>query len=177
MTNFKTDKGAWITQSLFIEIGYNTDLAMFTLQDEDKEYKGKTYISLKKLFLEMEDPTEYLFATSYLGGWQHWKRMDKNAQLTTHIDEWREELQLKLKAQGVKSMINEALMGGRGQATAARWLASNGWLEDGEAKKVGRPKAKVDVAKAEKGEKIIKEAFEEDLNRLRGNLNINLTGQ
>ena len=175
MNSFKTEQGTWVTQSLFLEIGYKLDLAVFTLADEDKEYKGKTYPSLKRLYLEMEDPTEYLFATTHLGGWGHWKRMLKNKILAQHIEEWQEELQLKLKAQGVSSMINEAKMGGRGQATAARWLASNGWLDDGEGgKKVGRPKTKVDPVKEAKGDKIIKDAFAKDLDRLRENINIKI---
>ena len=173
-SKFKTEQGTWITQSLFIEIGYKTKLAVFTLDDNDREYKGNPYTSLKKLYLDLQDPTEYEFATTYLGGWGHWKRMCSNGMLKPHIEEWREELQLKLKAQGVKSMINEALMGGRGQATAARWLASNGWLDDGEAKSVGRPKTKVDAVKVAKGDEVIKTALAEDLERLRSNTNIQI---
>jgi len=173
--NFRTEKGVAITQSLFLEIGYKLNLAMFTLEDEDKVFKDVEYPSLKKRFLEMEDPTEYMFATTYLGGWNHWKRLCANGMLKPHIEEWREELQLKLKAQGVKSMIKEAQMGGKGQATAARWLAANGWLDDGDSKKqVGRPKAKVDPVKEAKGERIIKDALAEDLERLAKNSNIQI---
>ena len=54
-----------LTQSLFLELGY-TDFAIFTLKEDDYVYNDKTYISLKKLYLEMEDPTEYDFANECL---------------------------------------------------------------------------------------------------------------
>ncbi|MFM0827351.1 hypothetical protein, partial [Klebsiella oxytoca] len=55
----KDTMGRPLTQGLFLEIGYNTEYAVYTLEDEDKEYKGKTYPALKKLYLACEDPTEY----------------------------------------------------------------------------------------------------------------------
>ena len=57
--------GRPITQSLFLEIGY-TEHAVYTLKDDDYEYNGKVYPSLKKAYLELEDTTEYDFANQYL---------------------------------------------------------------------------------------------------------------
>ena len=60
--SLKSTNGIPLTQSLFLEIGY-TDYAVFTLKDDDYEYKGRVYPSLKRLYLEMEDVGEYEFAT------------------------------------------------------------------------------------------------------------------
>ena len=165
---FKTPLGNWLTASLFLETEYNTD-AIFTLWDDDREFKGKHYISLKKLYLEMEDPTEYDFATTYLGGWRHWVRFEKNAKLRVAITEWREELILRLRAKGVKAMISEATMGGRGQATAARWLSDKGFLDSASAKgSVGRPKK--DTSEQDAALKIqIEEDCADDLARIKLN--------
>ncbi len=167
MSKFKTKQGTWLSQSLFLECGYNLQYATFTLADEDKEYKDKIYISLKKLFLEAEDPTEYDFATRHLGGWSHWKKIAANGILSPHIEEWREELELKLRARGVHSMIQEATMGGRGQATAARWLAEKGFTDTPTQPKrrVGRPKK--DTSKEDaKLKSIVQEEYAEDLERV-----------
>ena len=48
-------KGRPLTQSLFLELGYNTQYAVYTLKDEDYNYEGKLYPSLKRLYLEMEE--------------------------------------------------------------------------------------------------------------------------
>ena len=59
-SKFKDSGGRPITQSLFLEIGY-TDRAYYTLNDEDKEYNGSTYPSLKKLYLEQKVFQSYLY--------------------------------------------------------------------------------------------------------------------
>ena len=59
--------GKYRTQSLFLEIGYGDD-AIFTLKDQDHVHDGKTYLSLRKMYLEFNDPTEYQFANEVLLG-------------------------------------------------------------------------------------------------------------
>lgn len=123
--------GKPITQSLFLEIGYG-DTALYTLKEQDHEHKGTLYPSLKRLFLEMEDPTEYEFATTYLLGWKHWLRLNENKAIRVHIDEWRAELEVKLRCKGVKSMM---LAAKSGNYQAAKYLADKGW----ETRGAGRP--------------------------------------
>lgn len=132
-TKFKDEKGRYITQGLFLEDKYNTNLAYYTLDGEDKNYKDVVYPSLKRLFLEEGDPTEYLFATKYLYDWEHWQRLCKNALIGRHIDRWREELSLSLRADGISSIIDAALTDKHYQAS--KWLADKGW----EVKSRGRP--------------------------------------
>lgn len=129
--------GRPITQSMFLEIGY-TDASIYTLKDGDHFWKGKTYPSLKRLYLEEEDPTEYAFATKYLLNWKHWQRLGENKIIRKHIDEWREELEMKLRSQAVKEILKSAEMG---NMPAARWLADRGWAQRG----AGRP-SKAEIA-------------------------------
>jgi hypothetical protein len=143
MNNFKTSRGVFITQGLFLEQGYRTDLAVFTFADEDREYKGKPYISLKKLYLELMDVNEYTFATTYLGGWHHWQRLCANRLIRVHIDAWREELELKLASLGFQEMLTLTRSGDR---PASKWMAEKGFKE---TRKVGRPR-KEDVAREAK---------------------------
>lgn len=146
-----------ITQSLFLEIGY-TDSALFTLKDEDFEYNGRSLPSIKRLYLECADPTEYEFATTYLLGWSHWLRICENKAVRKHIDEWRVELEVKLRSKGVKAAISQA---SSGNYAAAKWLADRGWDTRGR----GRP-TKEDVEHEKKVQAGMTSEYAADIIRL-----------
>lgn len=132
-SRFKDDRGRFIVQGLFLEDRYNTDIAVYTYADEDKDYKGTIYPSLKRLYLEHADPVEYDFATTNLAGWNHWERLCKNSIVSKHIEEWRNELSLKLASEGVQTMLELATDGKSYQA--AKYLADRQWDKG----KRGRP--------------------------------------
>ena len=150
--------GRSLTQSMFLEVGYS-DAALYTLKDVDHEYNGKIYPSLKRLYLLEEDPTEYEFAVKYLLGWKHWQRLCENKLLRKSIDEWRAELEIKLRSRAVKEMIKSSASG---KIVASKWLADKGWAQRG----AGRPtKAEVEGEKALLA--TVAEEFNEDVQRLK----------
>ncbi len=152
--------GLPLTQGLFLEVGYNTDYAIYTLKDRDHEYKGHLYPSLKALYLKEGDPTEYLFADKYLLGYQHWKRICNNKLLLQYIQEWREELEIKLRAEAVRALINMT-SSENGNFQAAKFLADRGWDKN----KVGRPSKEELEKRAAIGRKVDDE-FKADIRRL-----------
>lgn len=150
--------GRPITQSLFLEIGYS-DSAIYTLKDDDHRYKGHIYPSLKKLYLKEEDPTEYTFAVKYLLSWKHWLRMCENKLLRRSIDEWRQELEMKLRSRAVQEMVKSSA---NGKIVASKWLADKGWTQ----RTAGRPtNAEVDSEKAFLAS--VAEDFNNDVQRLK----------
>lgn len=160
-SKLKDSSGRPLTQSLFLENGYNLEYAVYTLKEDDYEFKGKHYPSLKKLFLEMEDLTEYEFANEYLLGWQHWKRLNKNKLMTQHFEEWREELELRLRAQGIRAIIDQAADDKAFQA--AKFLADKGW----DKKAAGRP-SKNEKLKEDRMQERLDDEFKADVIRMRG---------
>ena len=130
--DMKDSMGRFLTQGLFLEFGYNVDHAQYTLDDEDKEYKGRLYPSIKKQFIEYADVGEYDFANEFFLGWQHWNRLCANKQIAHHIDQWREELSMSLRGEGLRSMIEQA---GSNSFQAAKFLIDKKW----EVRSVGRP--------------------------------------
>jgi len=158
MSQFKDSRNNWRTKGLFLETSYDED-AIFTLGDENKVWKGSEFISLKKLYMATNDPTEYTVATKHLGGWAHWKRLRGNKSLAKHFDEWQEELNAKLTADGVLLTISIAKEGNTFQA--AKWLADSGWIE----KKAGRP-SKESIEGEIKKQARDNDEFAEDLLRL-----------
>lgn len=155
---FLDTSGRPLTQSLFLELGYR-DEAIYTLKDVDYTYKGKTYPSIKRMFLEVEDPTEYAFAVEYFLGWEHWNRICANKQIAVHINQWREELEVKLRSRAVKMNIAAAQAG---NYNAAKWIADRGWATRG----AGRP-SKAEVARQTKIEQDIQNEYGADVLRLR----------
>lgn len=153
----KDKMGRPLTQSLFLELGYNA-YAVYTLQDQDHTYKGRVYPSLKRLYLECGDPTEYEFATTHLLGWKHWERICANKRILEEIVEWRAELEVKLRSEGVRNAIQHA-QGGTFQA--AKWLADRGW----DKRAAGRP-TKEEKERDDKFDEIAKDEFGEDIARL-----------
>lgn len=153
--------GRPLTQSLFLEVNYRADLAIYTLKDYDHEFEGKKFYSLKRLYLAHEDPLEYDFATTYLLGWPHWQRLYKNAILRRHIDEWRTELELKLASQSIRDIIT--MSGEERGFQAAKYVAERGWNKN----PVGRPK-KDTTERDEAIEERLNTFFDEDVKRLQG---------
>lgn len=152
--------GKMRTQSLFLELGYG-DEACFTLKDEDYQYNGKNYTSLKRLYLETQDPTEYKFATEHLLGWKHWQRMVENKVIRKHIDEWRDELEIKLRCEAINNAIAEAR---KGHFQAAKWVADRGWATRG----AGRP-TKAEVEHERKIQARIEDEYSGDVVRMFAN--------
>lgn len=139
-------------------MGYTSN-AIYTLKDVDYTYKGKLYPSAKRLYLELEDPTEYEFATTYFLGWNHWQRICANKNVAEHINLWREELEVKLRSRAVKMNIAAAK---NGNYQAAKWLADRGWLN----RAAGRP-SKAEVNKELKIAAAIENEYAADVVRLR----------
>lgn len=151
--------GRPLTQGLFLEVGYS-DAAVYTLKDQDHELNNKRYPSLKRLYLECADPTEYEFATTYLLGWKHWLRLCENKMLRAHIDEWRDELEIKLRSAAIKHIL-ETSTGPLGNVQSAKWVADRGWAIRG----AGRP-SKADVEREKKIQAGMSGEFDADILRL-----------
>lgn len=123
-SRFKNGVGAYITQGLFFELALQEkQFAVYTLKDADHEVDGVVYTSLRRLYLECNDPTEYVFATKYLWGWDHWQRLLGNQMILEEVVKWRDELEVKLRAEAVKAIID---MSGDSFA-AAKWAADGHW--------------------------------------------------
>lgn len=146
------------TQSLFLELKYE-DNAFYSLKSQDWTHKGKLYPSIRRLYLECEDPTEYTFANKYFLGWDHWMRLTENKAIRVHIDAWRNELEIKLRAKGVLEMIKSA---NKGNFQAAKYLADRGWDTRG----AGRP-SKDELTRRAKIAETVHNEYAVDIARLR----------
>lgn len=160
---FISHGGIPYTQALFLELGYDVEAAVYTLKEYDYTYNGKVYPSIKRLYLEMEDTTEYLFASQYFLSYNHWLRMCENKAIRKHIDEWRTELELKLRATALKAIVDMSADDKGFQA--AKYIAEASWKKNS----VGRPKKDTSEMDA-KIEEHLHNEFAEDALRLKEQL-------
>lgn len=159
-STFKDEKGALRTQGLFLETYWDVNQAVYTFADEDKIHKGKLFKSLRKLYLETADPTEYAFAEKYFFSWYHWQRIVDNKLLLEKIQPIRDELEVKLRSEAVRKALD--LAGTNFQA--ARWAIQGLWKPD-TAERRGRPSA-AERAKERELEERTKAALASDAERI-----------
>lgn len=154
-----TDKqGRYRTRSLFVEtIGKDQKKAgftpLYTLKGDPK------YIDLHDLYIQSGDPTEYIFAMKAFDSWQHFKHLESLAWFRYHLQEWREELEVKLRSDGIRALAEASAEGTRG-ISAAKFLADRGW-----EKKRGRP-SKDEVEREKRIQAQMQEELHEDAARL-----------
>lgn len=123
-------QGRYRTQSLFFETNLSNLTPIFTLKEHDHTYDGKTYISLRQLYLEYAHAPiegEYDFAIEVFGSWKHWQKICNAPYLQEHLEEWREELAFKKRTQAIKAIHQTATTEGSKGTAAAKWIAEEGW--------------------------------------------------
>lgn len=120
--------------------------------------------SLHQLYLEHEDPSEYNFAVSVFGNYEHWKALTKQAFFKKYLKEMRDVLEVKMDAKTIRA-AKEIMESGVGPVAlqAAKWL--NQRIKENTTPKRGRPSS--DEVEGElKRQARDKEDLGDDLERL-----------
>jgi hypothetical protein len=163
LEQFKGNNGHFLTESLFWETNKNRDniAPVFTLKSV--EHKGLP--SLKQLYLQHMDPTEYTFAMNVFGSWQHWEQLKSLSWFAPYAEEWRKELMVLLRSRAAQAALDVLSSPDAPAATkmqAARYVADSGW-EEKHTK--GRP-TKREVAKAARDIAESDKHIEDDFKRI-----------
>jgi hypothetical protein len=163
---FRIDTGQRLLRGLF----YETTLAdktgvVYTLKDRD--HMG--YPSLYRLYMETDDPTEYLFATTHLESWDHWERLCKCSWFKPYLNRWRRELELRTRAKALLKIKTVSETDGKDSFQAHKFLVNGGWKPP-EGSKRGRP-SKDEIA--QEANRIVSDklSLDEDLARISEKLN------
>ena len=182
---YKDVMGRWRTDSLFVEtidaLGrddsgeqrFQKYTPMFTLREHDlkltpsspwfERYSDKMVPSLRRLYLEYNDPTEYAFASEIFRSTYHWKHLCGLKWFKAHVEEWRRTLGEKLRGIGVQKLVELSTgLDPKFALQAAKWLAE-GHFEDKGGK--GRP-SKAEVATQMRRELDIEQIYRDDASRL-----------
>lgn len=161
MKQFKNPSGVFYTKGLFFETTLaDKSTCLYTLKDED--HCGLP--SLYRLYMESNDPTEWKFATTHLGGWSHWESLLGCKWFEPYIERWRRELELRMKSIALSRIMAESKTSSRESFNANKYLLEKGWVPKDQAKR-GRP-SKEEINKAAKEHVELAKTFEDDLSRL-----------
>lgn len=162
--------GRFRTASLFVENRRYEDEErdspkyppIFSLKNEDQLVDDKLYPSLKKLYMSYSHVPgfEYEFAMDVLFSWDHWMKLTEDAVIRHKIKEWRSELDIKNKAQAIRSLIEVSKVSDPKGVSAAKYLAEKGYVS-----RKGRP-SKEDVERERKIEAGVRDNLDQDMARL-----------
>lgn len=174
---FRAPNGSLLVKGIFFETNRSTSEAkgfargeetrgIYSLKDTDHTYEGRTYPSLKRLYLEEADLTEYAFATKYLSSYAQWVRLCQASWFKEHLQAWRTELELQITSQALKRIVDEALEGGKNAYNANKFIVEKGWIsKTSEPSRRGRP-SKAEIAKAAAEEVFSDQQTQDALKRL-----------
>jgi hypothetical protein len=136
-----------VIKDLFYEFARSKDSphVCFTIKPDDLHdlEHNQIYPSLHRLFVEFGDPTEYLFACHYFLNYAHWCDVRAHALVAPYLDQWRDELTMKIKADAILSIVKASKGESKDAITAARWLLqTDTWAQDARRTPRGRPSNK-----------------------------------
>jgi len=153
------DTNVHFTKGLFyeLEVSGRYKYTMFTLGRTSFKIEDRKYYSLYELYMSCSDPTEYEFASTWLGGWDHWQKMVSSPALINYVERWREEMEVRTRSRGLKQVLHAAA---DGNYNASKYVSDGGWI-----KKRGRP-SKVEIEGEKRKTALIHNEVSDDAKRL-----------
>ena len=94
------------------------------------------------------------------GSWEHWQKLSTSQGLKDLVQEWRDELDIRIKAQSLKAMMLAARDNDAKGVNAAKYLAEKGY-----AQKRGRP-SKEEVEREKKIQAGANKELADDMERI-----------
>lgn len=167
-TKFRNEQNVRYRKQLFWEMDTDKSNALYTLKDDD--YQGLP--SFYRLYLETNDITEYTQATTLLDGVEHWDMLCEGEWFQPYLNKMRRALNLKLKAEAVSMLRQDALSESKTSHAALKFLVQSGYDSSGpERRRAGRPsKAEIARAAAEVNEK--SQSIDDDFDRVQKVVNL-----
>lgn len=154
-----------LKKDLFFETTPDKTNVVYTLKEND--HLG--YVSIYRVYQELEDLTEYKIATEYFDGVEHWDMLCREKWFQPYLMKMRRTLELKLKSRMAAILIQDAMSSESKTSTAsAKYLLDKGYdIVSPDKRRAGRP-SKQEIADAAADEALVKDLFNEDYNRILG---------
>jgi hypothetical protein len=158
---YKNASGSRLLRGLFFEeTGADKTGVAYTLKERDHE----GYASLKRLYMEIGDLTEYRFATQCLDGLEHWDMLCNCNWFKPYVEKWRRELSLKIQSTALANILEETLRDSPAKFSANKYVLEQGWAPK-TRNKAGRP-SKEAIREAAEDHLSMNRRLEADMDRL-----------
>ena len=135
---------------------------LFTIKDKEHVVKGQEYVSLKRIYMSYDHVPgmEYEFAMDVFGDWLQWKEIADKSAIKDVVQEWRDEVDMRIKAAAMKTLLQQSRDVEKGLAASRAILAG-----EHKGNKRGRP-SKVEVEREKKIAAGMRENLDADMERL-----------
>lgn len=120
-----------LTRALFYETRTEGYQPIYTLKP--REHEGLP--SARQIYLDCADPTEWVPAHVLVGSWDHWQKLIKCDWFQPFLIEWRDALDVKVRAEAIRAIRHIAGGTSPNALQAAKWIAARGW----DQRRPGRP--------------------------------------
>lgn len=141
---FRNASNQRYTKQLFFEmVDSEKSAVLYTLKDTD--HKG--FPSFYRLYMEIDDPTEWEVAQRLTDGWEHWEMLCACSWFKPYVERWRKELQLRMMSKALVRIKTEAKTGSKESFGANKYLLEKGWEPKEKGPGRGRP-SKDEIKKA-----------------------------
>jgi len=156
MSNYLTLALFWETRHIPNEKKYPP---LFTIKDKEHVVKDVEYVSLKRIYMSYDHVPgmEYEFALDMFDGWYHWKNIAEKSELSKLVQEWRDELDIRIKAVAMKTLLQQS----KENIAASRAILAG----EHKGTKRGRP-SKAEVEREKKLAAGVRDNLDEDMQRL-----------
>lgn len=142
----KDKMNRWRTLSLFKETTDKRFPHYYSLRAEEDTEDG--LISVKRVYMDLADPTEYKIAVNLFGGLGHWRTLCGLPWFMEFLSQWRKELKAKIRSGATEKLISIADSSSQGALQALRTVITEDLIfkpfvmEEQEEQKsgAGRPK-------------------------------------
>lgn len=153
-----------VTFGLFIENALQKqrtpENVKFTLKDRD----AHGYPSLYRLYMEASDITEWDFANAHFDSYDHWLKLCDCDWFKPYLTKWRRDLEVKLKSQALKGVIDKAASNDKDKLQALKYLLDKGYTSKEQPKR-GRP-SKLEIAREVQRQVFLDTEVQQDLQRI-----------
>lgn len=153
MSLYRNSSGTRYLKALFFEPAIDKTFVLYTLKEADHEVIQEdgtpiVYPSLQRLYLECNDPTEFLVATQYFDGVEHWDMLCNCSWFQPHLSRMRRQLELKIKSEQIQLLMEDSKAGTKSSTASAKFLLTQGYASIApDKRKAGRP-SKEEIADA-----------------------------
>jgi hypothetical protein len=121
------------TSSLFLETAKDpsADEVVFSFYDRTKDKPHLYWFKPIYLFFCVNDPTEYMLATTVFDSWRHWVKISEHSGglLGKYLQELRDEADVARKAKMFEHIIEEAQEGSKNRFQASKYLLEESYLK------------------------------------------------
>jgi hypothetical protein len=158
------------TRALFYEFRNPALEPTYTVHFQDRKVGDKLYKSMRLVYINTCDPTEWTFVQKVChGDWEYWNQLQRALNnyilkpKKDSVERWRKEMEVKMRSDALLAIYADSKSGGMSAVSSAKWLAEGRYkLKPTQA----QAKAREDVIPQVENNNKESDVYAEDIQRM-----------